>query len=122
MMGPLRIRERQVADVTVLELAGQLVADEDETPFKDRVDALIRAGQTKLLVNLHQVAHVDSGSIGVLVAKYASVRRRGGDLKLVALSERARRVLTTTRLLSVFEVFESEDDALGSFGASAPAV
>ena len=118
-MRPLNIRERQVADVTVLELAGQLVADEDEAPFKDRVDELIGAGRTKLLVNLGQVARLDSGSMGVLVAKYASLRRRGGDLKLVALSERARRVLTTTRLLNVFEVFESEDDALGSFAKTA---
>jgi anti-sigma B factor antagonist len=121
MKTPLEIRERQIADVTVLELAGQLIADEDETPFKDCVDALIRAGRTKLLVNLCQVAHVDSGSIGVLIAKYASARRRGGDLKLVALSDRARRVLTTTRLLGVFEVFDSEADALGSFTAPAPA-
>jgi len=122
MSAALKISERRISDVTVLELIGQLVADEDETPFIDRVDGLIRAGRTKLLVNLQQVAHVDSGSIGVLIAKYASVRRRGGDLKLVALSDRARRVLTTTRLLGVFEVFESEADALGSFGASAHAV
>jgi anti-sigma B factor antagonist len=111
----LDIVERRAKSVTILELAGRLVVDEGDRAFRDRVDALVRAGRTQLLVDLRNVNYVDSGGIGALVSKYLTVKNRGGQLKLLCPSGRACRVLGITGLLDVFEVFDSEPDALRSF-------
>jgi anti-sigma B factor antagonist len=111
----LEMAERNVESVTILELTGRLIVDQGDRAFRERVDALLNAGRTQLLVDLRNVTYIDSGGVGVLVSKYVTATRRGGHLKLLCLSNRTCRVLTIAGLLNVFEVFDKEEDALRSF-------
>ena len=115
MAAQLRITERRVGDVTVLDLDGRLEIGDGDIQFAACVDALIRAGQRKVLVNLRDVVHIDSGGIGVLVGKHTSLRRRDGALKLCQLPESAHRALAVTRLLTILDSFPSESEAIASF-------
>jgi anti-sigma B factor antagonist len=116
----LTIAERRVGDVTILQLTGRLVLYEGELEFRQCIDGLVAAGRVKVIVDLHGVDYIDSAGVGSLVAKYLSVRRKGGNVKLLHLSARSHRVMGITRLLSVFETFDSEEEALNSFGATVP--
>ena len=113
----MTIQERRAGDVTVLGLGGRLVLYDGEADFRQKVDQLIASGTRKIIVDLKDVTYVDSAGVGVLVGKYLSVRREGGDMKLLHLSTRSLRVMTITRLTSVFDTFDSEEDALRSFEA-----
>ena len=110
----MKIAERRVGDVTILDLHGRLVMDED-TSCTEHIDLLVREGRLRILLNLRDVTYIDSAGVGALIAKYVSLRRRGGDLRLLSLSDRVRRVITIAHLLEVFEIFESEDLAVRSF-------
>lgn len=116
----LVITEQRVGDVALLSLNGWLIADEQDVEFRNHIDALVRDGITNIVVDLHDVTLLDSGGVGVLIAKFLTLRNRGGDLRLARLSERTRRVLAVTRLLTVFAPFDSPDDAVHSFAADAP--
>jgi anti-sigma B factor antagonist len=111
----MTLSEREVGDVTILELKGRLVLDDGDLDFRDRVNGLVAKGRKKLVVTLRDVTYIDSCGIGVLIAKLVSVRNKGGDMKLVQLSPRSHRVFDICRLDNVFEVFESENDAVASF-------
>jgi anti-sigma B factor antagonist len=119
MPAPLQITQRSAAGVAVLELGGQLVADEGDAAFKAHVAALISAGCRHVLLDLGKVAYMDSGGAGVLAATYLHIVKRGGALKLLTPSERVYRVLQSTHLLAVFEVFDDEATAIRSFIAPA---
>ena len=110
----MKITERRVGDVTILDLHGRLVMDED-TSCTEHIDLLVREGRIRILLNLRDVTYIDSAGVGALIAKYVSLRRRGGDLRLLSLSDRVRRVITIAHLLEVFDIFESEDLAVRSF-------
>jgi anti-sigma B factor antagonist len=114
------ISEERFGDVAVLSVDGWLVADEQDAQFRDRIDALVGDGIIKVVADLHGVTLLDSGGIGVLVAKLLTVRRRGGDLRLARLTARTERVLSITRLLTVFSTFDSPADAVRSFATDPP--
>jgi len=124
MASRLDITERRSGDVVVVSLTGRLVPDEQDVTFRTRIDALVDEGVTKIVVDLHDVTLLDSGGIGVLVAKFLTLRKRGGDLRLARLTNRTHRVLSITRLLTVFATFESVEDAVQSFapGVRQPAM
>src|SRR4051812_22423073 len=111
----MTIHERRVGPVMILELSGRLVFDDGDALLRERVDALVSVGNVRLLIDLTGVDYVDSAGIGVLIAKYLSVRRRGGDLKLLRLSSRTHHALEIAHLLTVFETFETEEEAVQSF-------
>jgi anti-sigma B factor antagonist len=111
----LRITERQVGDITVLELSGLLVLDDGDAVFRDAVNDLINRDRLFMVVNLADVTYIDSAGIGVLIGRYLGVKRRGGDMKLANLTSRSHRVMTITHLLTVFDAFESVDDAIKAF-------
>ncbi len=113
----MTIDERNVGPVTILALSGRLVLDDGDALLRQRVDDLVGRGRLKIIADLTALDYVDSAGIGVLIAKYLSVRRKGGDLKLLRLSLRTHHALEITHLLTVFEAFESEEDAVRSFGA-----
>jgi anti-anti-sigma factor len=117
MAAQLEISETLAGDVTVLKLTGRLVADEEDILFIQHVDGLVAAGRVHIVVDFHDVTCIDSGGVGTLVAKLLSVRRRGGDSRLLQVTYRTRRVLEITRLLAVFAIFESRDEAIRSFDA-----
>ena len=112
----LSIAQKQVGDVIVLDLKGQLILDDGDAVFREAVNDLIDANRLKIVVNLAEVTYIDSAGIGVLIARYLGVKRRGGDMKLANLTSRSHRVMTITHLLTVFQAYDSVDEALRSFG------
>ena len=117
----LSIVERESGDVTILVLTGQVLLDDGDLAIRLKVHDLVDRGKVKLVLDLGGVTYIDSAGVGIIIAKYVSVRRAGGDVKLLNLSRRSVRVMTITRLLEVFETFDSEKEAVESFGARSAA-
>lgn len=118
VMPTLRIAERIVGDVTILDMTGRLVLDQGDAAFRDHITDLLARGQRQIVLNLQNVSYIDSAGVGVMVAKMLSVRRAGGDMKLLHLTARSNRVMTITKLLTVFEAFNDEQEAVRSFKAA----
>lgn len=111
----MTLKERRVGDVSILDLKGRLVLDEGDDILRSHINELVTEGRVKIVVNLQDVTYVDSCGVGVLIAKYVSVRKKGGDVKLLHLTPRSHKVMEISKLLTVFEIFDSEDRALASF-------
>ena len=111
----MTVVERRLGDVTVLDLEGRLVFDEGDSVLRDHIDSLVEQGRMNIVVNLQEVTYVDSCGIGVLVAKYVSLRRKGGDLRFVHVTPRSQRLMEITKLMSVFRIYSSEAEAVASF-------
>lgn len=111
----MTVVERRVGDVTVLDLKGRLVFDEGDAVLREHINDLVQQGRMNILLNLRDVTYVDSCGIGVLVAKFVSLRRKGGDLRLVHITPRSRRLMEITKLMNVFRIFDTEADAIASF-------
>jgi anti-sigma B factor antagonist len=112
----LRISQRQAGEVTVLDLSGQLILDDGDAVFRDAVNDLVERSRLHIVVNLADVTYIDSAGIGVLIGRYLAIKRRGGDMKLANLTSRSHRVMTITHLLTVFDAYDSVDQAVQSFG------
>ena len=110
----LRIDQRDIGAVRVLDLAGKLAGDAADALW-DRIDDLLDAGHSKLILNLGGVSFIDSAALGGLLSKRAAVANAGGQLKLLNLSERVWDLIVTTKLEMVFDTFGSETDAVQSF-------
>jgi anti-sigma B factor antagonist len=111
----MQIEERIVGEVTILDLKGKMTLGEGDELLKDKINSLIHQGQKKLLLNLEGVPYIDSAGLGEIVRTYTTVSRQGGNLKLVNLTKRITDLLSITKLLTVFETFESEKEAVASF-------
>jgi len=115
----MQIEERTVGDVMVLDLKGKITLGEGDELLKDKVNSLVNQGHKKIVLNLGGVPYVDSAGLGEIVRTYTTVSRQGGSLKLLNLTKRITDLLSITKLLTVFETFDSENDAVKSFSASA---
>ena len=115
----MQIEQRAVGDVVVLDLKGRVTMGEGDEVLKDKVNSLLHQGQKKIVLNLAEVPYVDSAGLGEIVRTYTTVSRQGGSLKLLNLTKRITDLLSITKLLTVFETFESENDAVQSFSQSA---
>jgi len=115
----MQIQERAVGDVMVLDLKGKITLGEGDEMLKDKVNSLVNQGHKKIILNLADVPYIDSAGLGEIVRTYTTVSRQGGSLKLLNLTKRITDLLAITKLLTVFETFESESDAVKSFSASA---
>ena len=111
----MTITERRVGDVTVLRLGGRIVFGDGAAELRARLNDLLDEARLKFLLDLRDVTYIDSFGVGVIAAKFVSVRRKGGDMKLLRLSARTHRVMTISGLLKIFQSFESEEDAVRSF-------
>ncbi len=109
------IVERTVNDVTILDLKGKMTLGEGDELLKDKINSLLAAGRKKLLLNLEGVPYIDSAGLGEVVRTYTTVSRQGGSLKLLNLTKRIEDLLSITKLLTVFETFDSEADAVQSY-------
>jgi anti-sigma B factor antagonist len=116
----IKIVERAIGDVTLLDIVGKLVMDRSAQHLKDKINSLISQGRTHIVLNLNNVPYIDSSGLGQLVASYGSVRKTGGALKLLNVSSRNHDLLAITRLVMVFESFDSEAEAVESFQSPAP--
>ena len=112
------INERTVGSVLVLDLAGPLVAGDAVGHLKDKVNSLLYEGHKQILINLANVAYMDSSGLGELVSAYTTVARQQGKMKLVHITKRNHDLLSITKLLTVFDTFDSEDAAVKSFAAA----
>jgi anti-sigma B factor antagonist len=112
----MHIHDRLVGDVTVIDVNGRMTLGEGQELLRDKVNSLIQQGQKKLVLNLAEVPYIDSAGLGEIVRTYTTVSRQGGALKLLSLTKRIQDLLMITKLLTVFETFDTETDAVGSFG------
>jgi anti-sigma B factor antagonist len=111
----MQIDERTVGSVKVLDLAGQVTFTQGDTILKDKIHSLVNQGHTHIIVNLGNVSYLDSSGLGHLVAAYTTVANAGGRLKLINLTKKLQTLMTMTKLLTVFDVFDSEQEAVKSF-------
>jgi anti-sigma B factor antagonist len=114
-MAELEVKERQAGDVTILDMKGSVRIGEGSIELRDAIRNLAGEGKKKLLLNLAGVSYIDSSGIGELIANYTTVTRQGGQLKLLNLTDRIQNLLVITKLLTVFDVYEDEAEALKSF-------
>ncbi len=112
----MKIVERKVGDVTLLDLHGKILIGEGDDALRDAVTKLVDGGTTKLLLNLEDVPYVDSAGLGEIVRCYTTVSRKDGNLKLINLTKKIKDLLSITKLLTVFETYDSEDEGVKSFG------
>lgn len=111
----MQIEERQVGEVMVLDLKGKITLGEGDEVLKDKINSLLHQGQKRILLNLADVPYIDSAGLGEIVRTYTTVSRQGGQLKLVNLTKRITDLLMITKLLTVFETFDAEPEAIKSF-------
>ncbi|MGI8786486.1 MAG: STAS domain-containing protein [Pyrinomonadaceae bacterium] len=114
-MAELNITERQAGDVTILDMSGKVTIGEGSVALRTTIRRLLGEGKKKILLNLANVGYVDSSGIGELVSSYTAVNKEGGSLKLLSLTQKIQDLLAITKLLTVFDVYDSESEALGSF-------
>lgn len=115
----MQIDERTVGDVMVLDVKGKVTLGEGDEMLKDKVNSLVNQGHKKIVLNLAEVPYIDSAGLGEIVRTYTTVSRQGGSLKLLNLTKRITDLLSITKLLTVFETYDSENEAIRSFSASA---
>jgi anti-sigma B factor antagonist len=111
----MEIAERTVSDVTVLDLKGKMTLGEGDELLKDKINSMLASGKKKLVLNLEGVPYIDSAGLGEIVRTFTTVSRQGGSLKLLNLTKRIEDLLSITKLLTVFETFETEAEAVKSF-------
>ena len=111
----MKIDERTVSDVTVLDLQGKLLIGEGDEILREKINSLVEGGKTKILLNLAEVPYMDSAGLGEVVRCFTTVSRKDGKLKLLNLTKRLQDLLSITKLLTVFETFDTEDEAVKSY-------
>jgi anti-sigma B factor antagonist len=114
-MAELEVAERQAGDVTILDMSGAVRIGEGSVALRDAIRGLADSGKKKIILNLAGVNYVDSTGIGELIANYTTISRQGGQLKLLNLTDRIQNLLVITKLLTVFDSYEDEAEALKSF-------
>ena len=115
----MQIEERAVGDVMILDLKGKITLGEGDELLKDKINSLVNQGHKKIVLNLAGVPYIDSAGLGEVVRTYTTVSRQGGSLKLLGLTKRITDLLSITKLLTVFETYDNEADAVRSFSSSA---
>jgi anti-sigma B factor antagonist len=113
----LKMETRVVDGVTVVSCSGRIVFGDEATALRDSLKKLL-AGSKQLVLNLAGVSYIDSGGLGTLVGVYSSARASGADIKLTGLGQRLRDVLAITKLATVFEVYDNEQQAVAAFNPS----
>ena len=117
----MEIDERTIGDVVVLDIKGRVQLGDGDEKLKDKVNSLLNQGRKKIVLNLAEVPYIDSAGLGEVVRTFTTVSRQGGQLKLLNLTKRITDLLAITKLLTVFDTYDSEQDAVQSFSASAKA-
>ena len=113
----LRMTDRIVNGVDVVDIEGRIVLGEESNAFREKVKSLLAAGKKKIVLNLAQVSYIDSAGLGTLVATFHSARSQGATLKLTNLGTKFKEVLQVTKLMTVFDTYDTEAAAISSFGA-----
>jgi anti-sigma B factor antagonist len=110
----LKIDTRQADGVTIVSCQGRVVFGEEATALRENLKRVLESTR-QVVLNLAGVTYLDSGGLGTLVGVYSSARASGADIKLTGLGQRLRDVLQITKLVTVFEVYDTEQEAIGAF-------
>ena len=111
----MNVTERKVGDVMIVDITGRMVATDNAGRLKDKITSLLFQGEKKIIINLAEVAYVDSSGLGEMVACYGSATRQGAKMKLANAGNRIQDLLITTRLVTIFDSHDSEESAIKSF-------
>ena len=117
----MEITERTVGGITILDLSGKLTIGDGAELLKDKSESLVFQGLNQVIVNLGAVPYIDSGGLGQLVACYTTLAKAGGRLKLLKVGTRNHDLLSITKLVSVFDTFDTEREAIESYAVVTPA-
>jgi anti-sigma B factor antagonist len=115
----INITERRARDVTILDLEGNLIMGGGSALLRDTIRRLIEAGEKKILLNFAGVKYIDSSGIGEMVSASVALRRDGGHLKLMNIPPKVDEVLALSSVLSIFEVYDNESEALKKYASTA---
>jgi len=116
----MTIQERIVSDVAIVRIAGRVTLTEGTPEVDDVLQRLVQQGHVRIVLDLEEVPYIDSTALGSLLRTHATVSRRGGAMKLLNVKGHVRELLELTRLLAVFEAFDSEADAIASVTSTPP--
>jgi anti-sigma B factor antagonist len=111
----LRMTDRDVSGVNVVDIEGRIVLGEESNSFREKVKSLLAAGKKSIVLNLKNVSYIDSAGLGTLVATFHSARSQGATLKLANLGSKFKEVLQVTKLMTVFDTYDSDTAAVQSF-------
>ena len=111
----MKIETRTVGDIQILDCSGKITLGEGTMAVRNTVRDILKNNGKKIILNLADVNYIDSSGIGELVSTYTTVTNNGGQLKLLSLTKKIQELLAITKLLTVFQVFNSESEALASF-------
>jgi anti-sigma B factor antagonist len=111
----MKIETRTVGDVHILDCSGKITLGEGTMAIRNTVREVLKKGSKKIVLNLADINYIDSSGIGELVSSYTTVANQGGQLKLLNLTKKIHELLAITKLLTVFQVFDDERAAVGSF-------
>ena len=111
----MKIEERAVEGVTILDLQGKMLIGEGDELLREKINSLVENGTEKIVLNLGDVPYVDSAGLGEIVRCYTTVSRKNGELKLLNLTKRIHDLLSITKLLTVFDTYDTESEAVASF-------
>ena len=111
----MRVSTRQRGDVTIVDLNGKITIGSGDIALRNAVHQAIESGAKKVLINLHEVTTIDSSGVGELVSAYTTATNRDTKLKLVNLPDKVADILQVTQLITVFDTYDSEDEAFTAF-------
>lgn len=111
----MKITRREVQGITIIEPKGKVTIGEGDILLRDEITRLLADDKKRLVLDLGEVSYMDSAGVGELVSVYTSVKNRGGELKLANLTKKIKDLLSITQLLTIFDAYDSVDEALGSF-------
>jgi anti-sigma B factor antagonist len=111
----LRMTDKEVNGVSVVTLDGRIVLGEESHFLREKLKGLIAAGKKKIVLNMADVNYIDSAGLGILVAAYVSARNQGASVRLCQLGKKFQEVMQMTRILTIFDVYDTEAEAVSSF-------
>ena len=111
----LKMTEREVSGVTVLDIEGRIVIGDESTSFREEIKDLLAKGKKKIVLNLHEVSYIDSTGLGILVSAFYTARSQGATLKLANLGDKFSEILQVTKLRVVVDTYDTEALAASSF-------
>jgi anti-sigma B factor antagonist len=115
----LQMVEKQIDGVTVLDLVGRITLGDESNQVRVKIKEILGEGKTQIVLNLGEVTYIDSAGLGTLVSGYTSAQSQGSTLKLANLTKRFREQLNITKLVTIFETYDSVDEAVKSFAPKA---
>jgi anti-sigma B factor antagonist len=111
----MKIEKRKKGDVVVLDLKGKILIGDGIDELRDSINSALKEKETNILLNFSEVPYLDSTGLGEVVRSYTSIKKEGGNVKIVNLTNKVKDLLSVTKLLTVFDTFEDEDKAVESF-------